>query len=105
MNKKIAGLAYGAAASAVLQMPNSGNNTMGNKETTAMGNASVTHSVTMSPAQATAFCANGCSPKGLVAHKKINRAKLPNWSQPFFDRTNRIVGGQDIDKSKTQNEL
>ena len=63
-NKKITGLANGAAAPAIPQMPSMGKNTSGNMAVTAKGITSETHSEAMRTATPKVCQPAGCSPEG-----------------------------------------
>lgn len=64
------GLAYGVAVVSNLAIFNNGNNTNGNKATTGIGIASVTHQVIIKPAIASTFAAVSSTLKGLTTYKK-----------------------------------
>jgi hypothetical protein len=70
INKKITGFAYGAAESSKDAIFNKGKSIMGNKATTGIGNASVTHQVIIKPATANALQAFGFTLKGFTRSKK-----------------------------------
>ena len=84
MNKKIMGLAYGAAVSSNLEIFSTGKRMRGSNATTGMGKASVSHQVIISAAMANTIAALGDAANGFTKNSK-SEITIPASSEINFN--------------------
>jgi hypothetical protein len=83
INKKMIGLAYGAAVSSKLEILSKGKRINGNNATTGIGKASVTHQVIINPAMANTLAAAGGTANGLTKYSSSEIA-IPASSEIYL---------------------
>lgn len=77
MYKKIYGCAYELVVSVIPNPPETGNKTIGSREVTAMGIASVIHQMDIQAVEARIDNAWGLSPAGLKNNNRLKKLKGP----------------------------
>lgn len=77
MNRKMRGLAYGAAAVFASEICKRGKNATGRRDVAGMGMASVIHQVAMRSAMAAIFWASGVIPAGVGTMKRMAKMRGP----------------------------